>query len=1065
MQLERTMVRYLIDSSLKFPLLIAGLVLAMFAAGYAQLRDTPIDVLPDFAPVHVEVQTESLGLSAVEVEQLITAPMEQLLLNGVPFLEDIESESIPGLSSIVLTFEPGTDPLEARQVVQERLSQGRDLPRVAKAPVMLQPLSSVSRVMMVRVDSTDLSPIEQSVLAKWTIKPALQGVPGVANVAIWGEREQQMQVHVDPKLLEERGVTLSQVVSTSANALWVSPLSFVEASTPGTGGFIDTPNQRLGVQHILAITEPEDLGNVALEGVNGEPVLGNNGKPVLLGDVVSVVEDHQPLIGDAVANDTQGLVLVVEKFPEANTLEVTQGVEDALAEMAPGLTGVQFNTEMFRPASFIDMAIRNLAWVLLLGLALVVAVLGLFYGWRLALIGAVTLPLSLVAAALVLDLRGETMNMMLLAGLVVAIAAVVDDAVVDFDSVRRRMRANREVGPRSSLISAIQDMRRPMTFATLIMLAATLPLFYLGFRSGLNADFFLPTVLSFALALLASWVVALTLTPVMSMVLLRGKSVDRDDAPVGRRMSNAYAGMLTRGLAKPAAVVAAFGVLAFAGLAVTPFLDTDMKPDLKERTLLIHWEAAPGTSHPEMSRITSRVADEIREVDGIDNVGGHVGRALTSDEIANVNSGEVWASLAPDADHDAAMAAVQDVVSGYPGIEQEVLTYTQERVDAFGAGSRAPEDVVVRVYGQEFDVLAQKAEEIRDALAGLGGAGTVDVESTPQEAQIEVRVDLDAAQEFNVTPGEVRRAAATIVSGIEVGSLFEQQKVFSVIVMGTPETRHDLALVRDILIDTRGGGTVRLGDVADVGISSTPTTVRHNAVSRYVDVVADVSGGDVTDFAERAEETLESVAFPLEYHAEILGDYAVEQATETQLLGFGIAAIVAILLLFQAYLRSWKLAAVTAVGLPLALSGGMITAAVTGIGLDLGALLGVLVVVSAYTRNALALFAGYRGIAASETGRPDRTSVVRGAQDRLLPTVTTSLAVVGLVLPILIFGPEPGLELIHPMAVVAIGGLVTSIMVSLFLLPLSYLHITPDDDTTDIEKTERRDDELEVAVR
>ena len=1058
------MVRNLIDSSLKVPLLVAGLVLAMFSLGYAQLREMPVDVLPDFAPVYVEVQTESLGLSAVEVEQLITAPMEQLLLNGVPFLEEIESESIPGLSSIVLTFERGTDPLEARQVVQERLAQGRDLPKVAKAPVMLQPLSSTSRVMMVRVDSTELTPIEQSVLAKWTIKPALMGVSGVANVAIWGEREQQMQVQVDPELLEARGVSMSQVVTTSANALWVSPLSFVEASTPGTGGFIDTPNQRLGIQHILPITEPENLASVALEGVNGQPVQAADGSPVLLGDVVSVVQDHQPLIGDAVAGESQGLVLVIEKFPEANALEVSEGVEESLADLSPGLTGVEFNTEMFRPASFIDLAIANLTWVLLLGLLLVVAVLALFYSWRVALIGAVTLPLSLVAAALVLQLRGATMNVMLLAGMVVAIAAIIDDTVVDFDNVRRRVRENRGGGLRETIAGAVLEMRRPMVFATLIMLAATIPMFYAGFRSGLDADFFLPSITSYALALLASWVVSVTVAPVMSMMLLRGKSVKRADSPIARWSGNRYPGLLSRGLTKPAVGVAAFGVIAVAGLAVTPFLDADMKPGLKERALLIHWQTAPGTSHPEMSRITSRVAEELRAVPGIANVGAHVGRALTSDEVANVNSGEVWVSLAPDADHDEAMASVQDVVSGYPGIEQEVLTYTQERVAAFGIGSRSPDDVVVRVFGQRYDVLAQKAAEVRRALVGLDGAGTVTVGAQPQEAQIEVKVDLAAAQKYNLTPGEVRRAAAILVSGIEVGSLFEEQKVFQVVVLGTAQTRHDLTLVKDLLIDAPGGEKVRLGDVADVGITSVPTVVRHNAVSRFVDVTTSVADGGAADLAERAEEAIESVAFPLEYHAEIQGDYAAEQATATQLLGFGVAALVAIFLLFQAYLRSWKLAALAWVGLPLALSGGMLAAAATGIGLDFGALFGVLVVVGIYTRNLLALFGNFRHLSPPDGRPPDRAVVVQGAQDRLLPTITTTAAVAAGLAPVLVFGSEPGLELIHSMAIVVLGGLVTSTVMSLYVLPLAYLHVAPDRDATEMETTQRPVEQPEVAV-
>jgi Cu/Ag efflux pump CusA len=1057
------MIRSIVDASLRFRVLVLGLAVAIFGVGYAQLREMPVDALPEFAPVYVEVQTESLGLSAVEVEQLITAPMEQMLLNGVPFLEDISSESIPGLSSIVLVFEPGTDPLEARQVVQERLSQGRDLPKVAKPPVMLQPLSSNSRVMMIRIDSDELSPIEQSVLARWTIKPALMGVTGVANVAIWGQREQQMQVRVDPERLRENGVSLAQVVTTSANALWVSPLSFVEASTPGTGGFIDTPNQRLGIQHILPITEPAHMANVALESPGGAP-LRVGGKPVLLGDVVSIVEDHQPLIGDALAGESQGLMLVVEKFPEANPVEVTESVEETLDRLEPGLSGLQFDTRVFRPASYLDSAAGNLSWILLLALLLIAVALALIYDWRAAVIAAVTLPLSFVTAVLVLHLRGATMNVMLMAGLLVAAAALIDDAVLGLDRIRGPLRGEVDETRRRELVAAaVQNLRRPMVFATLIMLAATVPIFYVGLRDGLNAQFYWPIVLSYALALLASWVVVLTVAPVLASLLFRKHSGTGAGSPVGRRLDSSYRNLLTRGIGKPAPAVAVFGVVAVAGVLVTPFLDRDMRPHLNEETLLIHWEAAPGTSHPEMSRITARVAAELRDLPGIENVGAHVGRALTSDEVANVNSGEVWATLSDDADHDDTVASVQDIASGYPGIRGEVLTYTEERAAEHGIGEAPSSDVVVRVYGQEYDVLIEKAHEVREMLAGLDGAGEVAVASQPQEPEIEVKVDLSAAQEFGLTPGQVRRAAATLVSGIEVGNLFEQQKVFEVIVLGEPEVRHDLEVVRDLTIDSPGGRAVRLGDVAQVSVTSSPTAIRHDAVSRYVDVIMQVTG-EPDDVADEAEDALEEFAFPLEYHAEILEDFEAEQALQTQVLGYALAALVAMFLLFQACLRSWRLALAAFVGLPLALSGGMILAAVTGLGLDLGALLGVLLLTGVYTRNLLGLFSLFRESAPHRGQRPDVALVVRGAQERFLPTFAVAVAIAVIFVPVLVMGPLAGLEVLHPMAVVVLGGLVTTTAMSLFFLPLLYLRTAPDDDALDFADHERRPDQPGVSA-
>jgi Cu/Ag efflux pump CusA len=1037
-------IKRMVDTSLRFPVLIGGLVVGLVAAAFTQLQDMPVDALPDFAPVSVEVQTESLGLSAVEVEQLMTAPMEQLLLNGVPWLQEMSSESIPGLSSISLVFEPGTDPLEARQVVAERLSQGRDLPKVAKAPVMLQPRSSTSRVMMIRLDSTNLTPIEQSVLARWTIKPALMGVPGVANVAIWGQREQQMQVQVDPVKLGEHGVSLSQVVTTSANSLWVSPLSYVKASTPGTGGFIDTPNQRLGLQHILPITEPADLGKVTLEKASGDPLI-SNGKPVLLGDVVSVVQDHQPLIGDAVAGRSQGLMLVVEKFPEANVTEVTRDIEASLAELSPGLSGVEFDTTVFRPASYIDLAQRNLALALGLGLLLVVGTLGLLHSWRLAVVGAIALPLSVLSAALVLHLLGAGMNLMVIAGLVTAAAAVIGDAVVDFDNATRRARAAGS-SSRSVLVEATYEMRRAMLFAGLIMVAAAVPVFYLGLQHGLDAAFFKPIALAYVLALLVSMIVALTVVPVLSLLLLRGDFIRKGESARSGRMTATYSSLFSRMLGKPGRALAAFGVVAALGLVLAPLLDLNPGTALKERTLLVHWQTAPGTSHAEMTRITDRVATELRDVPGIDHVGGHIGRALTSDEISSVDSGELWLSLSADADHDETMSAVGDIVAGYPGIKQQVLSYSTERQQAHGIGATSPDQVVVRVYGQQTDVLAAKAAEVQNVISGISGVENVTVGSQPQQAQIEVQVDLTAAQRYGLTPGEVRRSAAILVAGIEVGSLFQEQKVFEVMVVGAPAARHNLSIVNDLLIDTPDGKQVRLGDVATVRVTPVPTVVRHNRVSRYLDVTAAVKGESVGDVADDVEDRIGELTFPLEYHTEILGDYEDENSAELRVLGFASAALVAMLLLFQAYLRSWKLAITAMVGLPLALSGGVLLAGLTG-GLTLGSLLGALVLIGVYTRSLLGLFALYRRTGGQRGELPDSGAVAQGVRERFLPTLVLTVALAALSVPLIIFARRPGLEVLGDIGVFVVGGLLTTTALTLFFLPLAYAHLKSDEDT------------------
>src|SRR3984893_3362473 len=402
------MIREIVSLSLKFRILVIVAAAAVMALGVTQLRSASVDTFPQFSPPQVQIQTEALGLSAAEVEQLITVSLEKDLMNGIPWLASIRSETLPGLSNIDLTFEPGTDVLKARQVVQERLSQTRGLPNFGSPPVMIQPLSSTSRVMMIGLSSKSASLIDLSVLARWKIKPRLLGVPGVANVAIWGQRDRQLQVQVDPARLRQNGVTVSQVINSTGNALWVSPLTFVQASTPGTGGFIDTSTQRFEIQHVLPITTAKDLSSVTVDGSGGR---------LRLGDVATVAEDHQPLIGDAILSSGPGLMLAIDRFSEANTHDVTRGIQEAFAALRPGLTGIDIDTNVYRAETFTQTALRNLGSWAFIGLVLLLLLLALaLFSWRLVAITFVTILLSLVAAGYLLYLRGATFNMMAMAG-------------------------------------------------------------------------------------------------------------------------------------------------------------------------------------------------------------------------------------------------------------------------------------------------------------------------------------------------------------------------------------------------------------------------------------------------------------------------------------------------------------------------------------------------------------------------------------------------------------------------------------------------------------------------
>ena len=1025
------MMRWIIGSSLKLRLVVATVAALLMVFGFTQLRNMPVDVLPEFSRPHVEIQVELLGLSAHEVEALITTPMEADLLNGTPWVKELRSVSIPGLASIVLVFEKGTDLMRARQVAQERLNEVFALPRVAKHFTMINPVSSAGRVMAIGVTSNKLSLVDMSVLARWTIQPRLLGVPGVANVSIWGRRERQLQVQVDPEKLRDHRVTLMQIIKTAGNALWASPLSFLEASTPGTGGWVETPNQRLGVRHVLPITTAKDLAKVPIDDAESKR----------LGDVASVVEDHQPLIGDAIVKDAPALMLVVEKFPWANTQAVTQGVEHALAALRPGLSGLEMDSSLFRPATFLDLAVGNLRKALLTGSVLVLAALLAFlFNWRTALISAVAILMSMTAAATVLYVRGVTVNLLIIAGLLVALAAVIDDAIVDTGNIVRRLRQHRKEGsdePTARIIlDASLEMRRPILYATLIMVLVVVPVLFV---EGVSAAFWQPFAASYILALLASMVVALTVTPALSLLFLRNASPESADSPLAGMLRGLYGALFGWAVRTPRPAFVAVCAVVVAGLLSVPFLRQEsLLPTLKETDLVVRWEGSSSASHPAMSRITTLVSRELRSVPGVRNVSANMGRAILSDKRKNINAGELWVSIDPKADYDATVAAVKEVVAGYPGLSPEVLTNLQAKLRQELSGTG--ESLVVRVYGEDLKIIRNKAEQVEKVLAGIAGVFDSKVQYPEEMPTLEIEVNLDRARGYGLKPGDVRRAATSLVSGLEVGNLFDEQKVFEVVVWGTPNTRQNLTSIQDLLIETPSRGHVRLKDVADVRIAPSVTEIHRDMAARRIDVTASVRGRDLAAVAADIERGLKGIDFPLEYRAELLGEYAERLAAQERVLTFAIAAAIGILLLLQAFFRSWRLATVVFVTLPMALVGGALAVLSSAGGLlSLGSIVGLITVLGIAVRNAVTLVSRYRQLEQRD-GAPLRAELVeRGTRERSGPILMTAVTTALAFLPMALFGNIAGLEIMHPMAAVILGGLVTTTLLSLVGVPAMYV--------------------------
>ncbi|TDO44375.1 CzcA family heavy metal efflux pump [Kribbella sp. VKM Ac-2527] len=1028
--------RWTVRSSLRFRHLVVVAASLMMFFGVLQVRAMPLDVFPEFAPPKVEVQTLCLGMSATDVESLITVPLEQAL-NGVEGLDVMRSRSVSQLSSIQMIFKPGTDLMRARLAVQERIQLvSPTLPRWANSPFLIQPLSSTSRVMKIGLSTADRSEqslIEMSLAAYWTIRPRLMRVPGVANVAIWGDRWSVLQVQADPDRLHANGVSLNNVMNATADAVDVGMLKFRSGHEIGTGGFIDTPNQRLSIKNIMPLLTPEELAKMPLDVPKGS-------EPLAIGDVADVVRGHQPMLnGEAVIDDGLGLMLIVEKLPWGNTLEVTRGVEVALAEMAPGMTGVKVDTEIFRPATFIEESIENLGQAMVLGFILVAMILLLFlFEWRVALISIVTIPLSLIAAAMVLNAMGATVNTMILAGMVIALGVLVDDAIIDIENIVRRIRQHRKEGSTRSMaaivLEASLEVRGPIVHATLIILVSTAPVFLL---TGLTGAFFRPLVLAYGLAILASLLVALTVTPALALMLLSKTAIERREAPVVRWLQRGYVGMLERIVKRPRRAYATVGVMLLVGLITLPFLGQSLFPAFKERDFLMHWVALPGTSHPEMIRITTQASNELRSIPGVRNFGAHIGQGTLADEPVGMNFAENWISIDPDADYDKTVAAVQRVVDGYPGLQRDVQTYLKERTKEVLTGTS--EAIVVRVYGDDFGVLRAKAQEVLKIISDVDHTVEEKVDLQLDIPQMEVNVNLAVASRYGIKPGDVRRAAAAFIASEEAGDIWRDGKNHEVHVWSTPKNRVSPHAVRNLLLDAPDGRRVSLGELADVRIVPTPNLVLRESGTRKIDIATNVEGSDLGTVAREIERRLAEVEFPSGYHAEILGEFQEAQAAQNRLLLFAGAAVIGMLLILQQAFGSLRLAMLVMLTLPMALVGGVLAALATGGILYLGSLIGFFTVLGIAARNGILMVNHCQHLERHEGEEFGPALVLRGAKERLSPILMTSLATGLALVPLVVAGTIPGHEIEHPMAVVILGGLVTSTLLNLFVVPSLYL--------------------------
>ncbi len=1020
--------RWIVGSSVRLAVVVVVVVALSLAGGVVLLGRAPVDTLPELLPPQVQVQTDAIGLSSHEVEQFLVVPAEGELAN-VAYLDHLTSRSVPGMSSILLSFKPGTSVWNARQLVAERMAQVPLPVDVGTPPVLIQPLSSSSRAMMVGLSSTAVAPIDLTTLAKWRIRPRLLAVPGVANVTIWGQKDREMLVLLDPVRMSRTEVTLDQVMASVGDSMWTSPLTFVAASTPGADGVIDTPNQRLTIQHVLPIISSKDLVNV--------PIEGTGVRRVSVGDVSTVIEDHSLLIGDAVLKKGPGLILVVEKLPGADALAVDRGVESAMGELEPGLSGITIDTSLFRPGTYLADSLRSIGIAGLIALLAVCAWLGVAYrSWRVALSAGISIAASLLAASLVLLAAGLTFNVAILTGLVMALGVIVDDVVVAASALKYHPAREGETSvgltPSESVAETLLSARTSLGFAFAVLVLVSVPFFFVP---GIAGTLSMQLIIAYLAALVASAAVAAVVTPALVFILLPAS------APQAAGAENRFAYRTQKGVRfaekRPglvALVVAAVVLVGIAGAVLS--LPRSFVPSLRDGGLVVHWQAASGTSLDEMKRITARAEQPIRALPGVLSVTSHVGQALSGDQIVGSDAAETWISLGPKVEYGQTVREVNRILSAFPGLRHTVESYADSAVRR--AATDSSTDVNVRVYGSNIDGLNSAAAQVRRAIATIPGVAGTSVTTSTTQPLIQITTDIGKAARYGLKPGDVRRQTAALMSGIPVGSYYQDQQVFEVAVWGGPALRQNPKSVENLPIFASDGARIPLKTVASVAFVPEPSIVDHDKASRFLDIKLAVSGAGASSVTAAVKQRMRSLALPLGYHTEVSSPLGERKRAETDLALIAMAVVIGILLLLQAALQSWRKAALVLVLMPFAVSGSVLAAAIFGWGMTIGVVAGVVTVLGLALRNATLLIRRFEDAGEYPRAREELRVVATVTADSALPIVASAVATALAVSPFVILGNVSGIEILKPFAVVVLFGLVTSTVLTLLVLPALY---------------------------
>lgn len=1015
------MLAFAVRTSVRRPGVVAALAALLLGYGGYRLATVGLDIFPEFSPRLVIVQTEAPGYTAEQVERLVSLPVEAAL-GGLIGLRSVRSQSIPGLSVVEAVFEDSVGRRAARQAVGERLAAlAQAMPPRVAAPAMVPFSSSSATVMTIGLTSATRSPTALRDLADRAVAPRLLRAPGVVDINVFGGAGTQWQVQADPAALRRHGVSLDALAAAAADT--------VDARG---AGFLDTPTQRLALSSGGQALDPRAVANAVLR--------SRGDRPLVIADVAAVVPGAAPPIGQAAIVGEPGVVMMIIGQFGADTLAVSREIDAALAELAPTFErhGVVLHDDLFRPAGYIQRSFAGLLKHLAVGSALVVAVLAAFlFNGRAAFISVAAIPLSLIAAALVLIEAGANLNVMVLGGLAIALGEVVDDAIIDTENALRRLRENRALPAprpvRDVVFDASMEVRGSMVHASLIVALAFVPLLSL---SGVAGRMFFPVGATYILAIGASLAVALTVTPALCVLLLRGGRAGEGPPPLVRRLQPAYGRLLRAVARRDRLAMAATAAAVAASLAALPLLQSRFLPELREGHYMIHTSGVPGMALDENIRLGTRLTERVMAIPGVRKMSQWAGRAERGADTYGSHYAEYEVDLEPlpGPEQQRVLDSIRGLLDRFPGLATEVNTFLVERVEETITGYGGA--VAVQLFGGSLDLLERKAGEAAAVMRSLPGAVDVRVRATHAVPALAVEVDDERMAFHGVRPRAVYDAMNIAFEGRVVGEVHEGGRAVPLAVTVAPDARALPERVAALPVAARGGGVVALGDVASVTADSRRYAILREGGQRVRTVTGNLTGVDADRFVSWLEERLRaSLDLPAGVHFEIAGAAVEAGAARGELILRALLVGAGVLILLHIALGHVANVALVATNLPFSLAGGVLAALWTGGVLSLGSFVGFVTLFGITLRNAIMLVSHYRHLVVAEGLPWSPETAVRGAEERLPSILMTALATALAMLPIAIASDNPGHEIIGPMAGVIVGGMATSTVLNLLVLP------------------------------